>query len=73
MESSYAGGVKPGQCCSRNRKREWALSFRDYSRVMIGYLKPMVPVVAREYSEDKNLCPFSLSVIPIVDLIVLPF
>ena len=40
VESSYTGGAKPGQRCSWNHKREWALSFWDYSQVMIDYIKP---------------------------------
>ena len=37
LESSYAEGVKPEQRRSRNRRREWALSIQDCSRVMIDH------------------------------------
>ena len=43
--SSYAEGVKPEQRRSLDCKGEWALPFQDHSRVMIGYLKPMVPAM----------------------------
>ena len=43
--SSYAEGVKPEQRRSLDRRGEWAPPFQDHSRVMIGYLKPMVPAM----------------------------
>ena len=46
--------------------REWVLSFRDHSRVMIGYLKPMPPDEAgvRYFDARQMFMPALSHVIP---------